>query len=315
MSQNHQKDRRKKRRYDPEAPQKKLAALFMAPWVLGFLAFSLYPIVYTFFLSFHEHNLFGAPQFIGLENYLQMFGDKNFKAAMWNSLYFVLFGVTLQLALSILSAVLLNMNVKGKGLFRTVYYLPALVPPVAGSLIWVWLFNPQYGLVNSMLRLLHLPEPLWFSSAFWSKPAIIIICLWGIGNTMVVYLAGIGDIPRNYYEALAIDGGGGWAKFRHITWPMLTPLTLFQIINGIIAGFNMFTQSYIVSMTRGRLQGDIGGVGNSLLFYAPNLYREAFEYLKFGYASAQAWFMLLFVLLVTAVILGTSKLWVHYGEE
>lgn len=294
--------------------QRRLAMLFLLPWVIGFVCFYLYPIITTLYYSFTEYDLFSAPKWIGLENYAAMFQDENFKKALCNSLYFVVVSVVLQLGLAIFTAVLLNMNVKGKAFFRTIYYLPALVPPVAGALIWVWLFNPQYGLINAFLRMLHLPEPLWFSSAFWSKPAIIVMMLWGIGNIMVVYLAGIGEIPVELYEAIEIDGGNAWHKFTKITWPMLTPVTLFQLINGVIGGFNMFTQSYVVSLTKSRLPGDIGGVGNSLLFYAPNLYREGFSYLKFGYASAEAWFMLLLVLLITAVILKTAPKWVHYGE-
>lgn len=294
--------------------QRRLAMLFLLPWVIGFVCFSLYPILATLYYSFTEYDLFSPPEWIGFGNYTAMFKDENFRKALYNSLYFVVIGVTLQLALAIFTAVLLNMNVKGKAFFRTIYYLPALVPPVAGALIWVWLFNPQYGLINSFLRMLHLPEPLWFSSAFWSKPAIIVMTLWGIGNIMVVYLAGIGEIPNDLYEAIEIDGGNAWHRFTKITWPMLTPVTLFQLINGIIGGFNMFTQSYVVSLTKSRLPGDIGGVGNSLLFYAPNLYREGFSYLKFGYASAEAWFMLLLVLLITAIILKTAPKWVHYGE-
>lgn len=162
--------------------------------------------------------------------------------------------------------------------------------------------------------MLRLPEPLWFSSAEWSKVAVILMMMWGIGNTMVVYLAGIGEIPPTYYEAMELDGGGARHKFIYIIWPMLTPVTLFQLISGIINGFNLFTQAYVVSLTRGRLPGDIGSVGNSLLFYASNLYREGFTFLKFGYASAEAWFMLLLVLDVTFIILKTAPKWVYYGE-
>jgi multiple sugar transport system permease protein len=301
--------------YDPLGPQKKLALFFIAPWVIGFLGFSVYPILYTLFLSFTEYSLFSAPKLIGLNNYLGMFKDVYFYAAIKNSFYFVFVGVSLQMIFAIFLAILLNSKVKAQGLFRTIYYIPTLVPPVAGALIWVWILNPQYGLINGWLRMLHLPEPLWFSSAFWSKPGIILIVLWGIGNVMVVFLAGVSDIPMMYYEAIEIDGGGAFAKFRHITFPMLTPLILFQLINAIIAGFNMFTQSYVVSLTAGRLQGSIGGVENSLLFYAPNLYREAFTRLKFGYASAQAWFMLIIVLTFTLIILKTSKYWVYYRGE
>jgi multiple sugar transport system permease protein len=188
------------------------------------------------------------------------------------------------------------------------------MPPVAGALLWVWLLNPKYGLVNAVLGFFKLDQPLWLSSAEWAKPAIILMSLWGIGSTMVIYLAGLGDIPSVYYEAVEIDGGGMWSKFRHVTWPLLTPITLLQIISGIIAGFNVFTQSFIVSAA-GSGNSPIGGIKNSLLFYAVNIYQQAFSYLKFGYASALAWIMLLIILVVTMIILKSSKKWVYYEGE
>ena len=166
-----------------------------------------------------------------------------------------------------------------------------------------------------MLKFFHLPQPLWLSSAEWSKPAIILMTLWGIGNTIIVYLAGIGDIPRDYYEAIDLDGGGPLSKFRYITWPMLSNVTFFQVVNGIIMGFNTFTQSYIVAASAPKGNGTLGGVKNSLLFYAVDIYNEGFKYLKFGYSSALATIMLLVMVIITFFLFKGSKKWVYYGGE
>ncbi len=294
--------------------QKKLAIIFMIPWVIGFLAFNLYPILTTIFYSFTKYNLFEAPKWVGLENYSTLFRSKEFYQSLYNTLYYVIFGVGLQLSLALITAIILNMKVKGRSFFRSIYFLPSLMPPVAASLLWVWLLNPKYGLVNAALRFCNLPEPLWLVSAEWAKPAVILMSLWGIGSTMVIYLAGLGDIPTVYYEAVEIDGGGMWSKFRHVTWPMLTPITLFQLISGMIAGFNIFTKTYIIIKAAAD-NGSLGGIKNSLLFFAVNIYQEGFSYLRFGYASALAWVMLVIILILTLIILKSSKKWVHYGGE
>lgn len=294
--------------------QKKLALIFMTPWIIGFLVFNLYPILATCYYSFTKYNLFEPSKWIGFQNYVTLFKSKEFYLSLYNTLYYVIFGVGLQLSLSLITALLLNMKVKGRGIYRAIYFLPSLMPPVAGSLLWVWLLNPKYGLINSVLRFLHLPQPLWLVSAAWTKPAIILMSLWGIGSTMVIYLAGLGDIPTVYYEAVDIDGGGMWTKFRHVTWPMLTPITLFQLISGLIAGFNVFTQTYIISQAAAD-GSSLGGIKNSLLFFAVNIYQEGFMYLKFGYASALAWVMLIIILILTLIILKSSKKWVYYGGK
>ena len=305
---------RKRKKYNLQESQKKLALFFMAPWIIGFLAFSLYPIIATGFYSFTEYNLFDQPKWSGLANFDEMFHSSEFYTSLFNTLYYVIFGVGLQLFVALITALLLNMKVKGRAFFRAVYFLPSLMPPVAGALLWVWLLNPKYGLVNAILGFFNLNQPLWLSSAEWAKPAIILMSLWGIGSTMIIYLAGLGDIPSSYYEAVEIDGGGMWSKFRHVTWPLLTPITLFQVISGIIAGFNVFTQSFVISAA-GSGNTPMGGIKNSLLFYAVNIYQEAFSYLKFGYASALAWVMLIIILLVTLIILKSSKKWVYYEGE
>ena len=303
----------KKKKYKSKKAQIRLAVLFLCPWVVGMVLFSLYPICSAIYYSFTEYNLMKAPKFVGLENYVEIFHDKNFFKSVYNSLYFVVIGVTLQLALSIFSAILLNSKIRGRGIFRTLYYLPSIVSPVANAIIWMWMLNPQYGLVNAFLKFFHLPQPLWLSSATWSKPAAILMALWAVGNTIIVYLAGIGDISKDYYEAIDLDGGGPWAKFRYITWPMLSNVTFFQLINGIIAGFATFTQSYMVAAIEPKGNGTLGGVKNSLLFYAVNIYNESFRYLKFGYASAMAVIMLIGMIVITLILFKTSKKWVYYG--
>ncbi|WP_312692814.1 carbohydrate ABC transporter permease [Caproiciproducens sp.] len=305
----------KKKNFNPQKSQIRLAIVFLIPWVIGFLVFNLYPIVSTVYYSFTKYNLVTKAKWIGFSNFHRMLSDDVFWKSVYNSFYFVIIGVSLQIALSVLSAVLLNMNIKGKSFFRTIYYLPAIVPPVASSLVWMWLLNPQYGLVNSFLRFFNLPQPLWLSSAEWSKPAIILMALWAIGNTMVVYLAAVGDIPKDYYEAMDIDGAGPWTKFWKITWPMLSNVTLFQVINGIIVGFNTFTQSFIVAASSQKGNGSLGGVQNSLMFYAVNIYNEGFRYLNFGYASALSTVMLIGMIIVTALIFKSSKKWVYYGGK
>lgn len=300
--------------YSVDKGQKKLAAMFITPWVIGFILFSLYPIIATCYYSFTEYNLFDPPKWIGLENYRALFQSKEFYVSLYNTIYYVVFGVGLQLFLSLITALLLNMNVKGRPIYRTVYYLPSVMPPVASALLWVWLLNPKYGIVNAILGFFHLPQPLWLVSAEWAKPAVILMSLWGIGSTMVIFLAGLGNIPTVYYEAVEIDGGGMWQKFKNVTWPLLTPITLFQLISGIIGGFNVFTQSFIINSAGGG-KGSLGGIKNSLLFYAVNIYQEAFSYLKFGYASALAWVMFILILVLTIVILKTSKKWVYSEGE
>lgn len=305
---------KKVRAYSASRNQKKLAIVFLTPWVIGFIAFNLYPILSTFCYSFTKYNLFQAPQWIGLKNYFTLFTSHEFYLSLFNTLYYVIFGVGLQLILALSTAILLNLDVKGKSIFRSIYFIPSLMPPVAASLLWVWLLNPKYGLINTFLRFLHLNEPLWLISAEWTKPAIILMSLWGIGSTMVIFLAGLGDIPHVYYEAVEIDGGGAWSKFKNVTWPMLSSITFFQLISGMIAGFNIFTQTYIISQATAD-KSSLGGIKNSLLFFAVNIYQEGFSYLKFGYASALAWIMLIIILIFTLIIFKTSKKWVYYRGE
>ena len=285
----------KKKKYNSKKAQIRLAVLFLCPWVVGMVLFSLYPICSAIYYSFTEYNLMKAPKFVGLENYVEIFHDKNFFKSVYNSLYFVVIGVTLQLALSIFSAILLNSKIRGRGIFRTLYYLPSIVSPVANAIIWMWMLNPQYGLVNAFLKFFHLPQPLWLSSATWSKPAAILMALWAVGNTIIVYLAGIGDISKDYYEAIDLDGGGPWAKFRYITWPQLQPTTFFVTI---ILTINCFKVYDIVYMLAG---GSNGVINESAIVLVYHIYEEAFRNWNLGYASAVAMVLFLLVLVVTII--------------
>jgi len=205
-------------------------------------------------------------------------------------------------------AILLNHNLRGNSLYRAIIFMPSVVPAVASAVVWIWILNPQWGLLNGLLRMLHLSGPPWLSSPDWAKPALLIVTLWMIGSDMVLYLAGLQEIPLDYYEAAELDGAGAWQKTIYIIFPLLTPIVFFHLINAFIWSFQYFSIPYIVSV-----QGT-GQPADSLLFYSLYLYQNAFGYLKMGYASAMAWLLFLLVMACTVIILRTSKRWVNYGN-
>jgi len=216
-------------------------------------------------------------------------------------------GVPLGMAVSLGVAMLLNARVKGMAFYRTIYYLPAIVPAVASSILWIWVLNPQFGLVNVALqRLFGIAGPQWLQSELWSKPSILLMGLWGAGAGMIIWLAGLKGIPETLYEAAEIDGAGKCAAFRHVTLPMLSPYIFFNLIMGVIGTFQIFTQAYIMTS---------GGPVDSTLFYAYYLFNNAFRYFKMGYASALAWILFLIILALTLVQLRLGKRWVYYEGE
>ncbi|MDK2991986.1 MAG: multiple sugar transport system permease protein [Clostridiales bacterium] len=283
--------------------------IFALPWLLGFFIFMAWPIADSFYLSFTSYNMLQPPKWIGLLNYKILFGqDKLFPISLYNTLYYVVFSLPISIILGILIAVLMNQKVAGIKLFRTIYYLPNVVSAVAVSLLWQWIFDPNFGLVNTFLAQLGIEGPGWLMDERWSKPAIVIMSLWGVGGSMIIYLAGLQDIPVSLYEAATIDGANSWSQFWKITLPMLSPTIFFNLITGIIGGFQVFTQAYIMTG---------GGPVNSTLFYALYLYRKAFQDTQMGYASAMAWILLVITLLLTLLVLKTSNKWVYYesGEQ
>ena len=281
--------------------------LFISPWIIGFLAFTLFPIVAVFLLSFSKYGVFDKPRWIGLTNYAKMFtGDRLFGIALGNTLYYVLVSVPLHVAAGFLLAMGLNAKIRGVTLYRTLFYVPAIVPSVAGSLLFVWLFQPRIGLVNWFLSLFGVKGINWLGRPEWAKPAIIIMSMWRVGGGMIVYLAGLQSIPEHLYEAAEIDGANSWQKFWNVTVPMMTPTIFFNLVMGLINSFQVFETAYIATG---------GGPLNATLFYLLHLYNEGFQDFEMGYASALAWFLFIIILLLTLLLFRSGQSWVHYEAE
>jgi multiple sugar transport system permease protein len=284
--------------------------LFASPWIVGFLVFEFYPLLMSIYYSFTDYNVIQPPVWTGISNYKELFfEDDRFWTSLYNTLYFTLISVPLCLAASLIIAVLLNQKIPAMSVFRTIFFLPSIVPIVATSVLWLWVLNPDTGLINSLMRqFFGIEGPGWLASEEWSKPALILMSLWGIGGAIVIFLAGLGDVPQSLYEVAEIDGAGPWAKFRHVTLPMLTPTILFNLVMGLIGSFQYFTQVYV--MTSGK-----GTPVDTTLFYALYLYRVSFYYLRMGYASAMAWMLFVVILAATIGVLISSKRWVYYHGD
>ncbi len=280
--------------------------LFALPWFIGFIVFSGGPILFSLFMSFCHYDVFSPPKFVGLQNYVEMFTqEKLFYKSLWNTVYMAL-AVPLSMAVGLGIALLLNYEVKGMAVYRTFFYLPAIMPAVASSILWIWIFNPQQGLINTFLESIGIPGPGWLQNQYWSKPALIIMTLWGAGASMIVWLAGLKGIPEHLYEAAELDGAGRFRQFWSVTLPMLSPYILFNLIMGLIATFQIFTQAFIMTQ---------GGPVDSTLFYVYELFNRAFRYMQMGYASAMAWVLFGIILVLTVIQLRLSKRWVHYESE
>jgi multiple sugar transport system permease protein len=286
---------------------------FASPFLVGFAVFIAWPVLASAWYSLTDFNLFQPPHFVGLANYRQMIHDTVFWKSLTNTLYLTVIGVPVGMALSLAGALILNLPVRGQPLYRAMVYLPTIVPVVVSGYLWRWMLNPQYGYVDELLRLLHLPQPLWLDNPAWGKPAVLLVTLWTVGGMTVIYLAALKDVPRELYEAAAIDGAGPIARFWHVTWPVISPVTLFQVIVSTIAYLQVFTQPYLLAQTR--LNTSSGGPENSMLSYSMYLFQNAFVYLKMGYASAMAWVLFVITMAITALILVNAKRWVHYGSR
>jgi multiple sugar transport system permease protein len=305
------------RRFTPQT-RRNLAVglLFISPWLVGFLCFYLYPALASLYYSFTDFKILQEPRWVGLANYQRMVSDPLFWKALGNTLYLTLIGIPLAVISALGIALLLNTKrIVGIGVFRTIFYLPVVVPSVASALLWLWLLNPQYGLVNQGLSALGLPHPAWFYDPDWSKAGIIMLTIWGVGDVVIIYLGALQGVPQHLYEAAEVDGAGRWAKVRNVTIPMISPAILFNMVTGAIGAFQYFTQAYVISEGTRIGSGAVGGVQNSLLFYGLNLYNNAFRYFKMGYASALAWILLLIILLTTLVMLRLSRGRVYYEGE
>ena len=290
----------------------------MAPWLLGFSLFFAYPMAASLWFSFTHYDLLGRPRFLGLANYRYMLTqDQNFWLAVRNTVWVILVAVPARVVFAIGVALLLTKARRAVGVWRTVCYLPALAPPVAATLGFVFLLNPGSGPVDRILHLLHLPEPLWFADPRFAKPALVLLALWGVGDIMIIFLASLLDVPAQLYEAADIEGASAWQKIRRVTLPMISPVILFALITGVIDGLQYFTQGYVAAVAAsGSYQVgqsvSLGYPQGSTLFYSVWLYQNGFEYFRMGYASALAWVLFLVTLGFTLLLLRTSRRWVHY---
>ena len=286
--------------------------LFILPWVIGFLAFTLYPMLASLYYSFCNYPILSSPRWIGAGNFQAMFRDELFYKSLWNTFYMALVGVPLQLAFALACASILNFKVKGQAIYRTIYYFPSIVPVVASTLLWIWLLNPQYGLINQLLQYVGIRGPNWINDPVWAKPTFILMGVWGIGETMIIYLAALQDVPQELYESAELDGANWWDKFISLTFPMISSATLFTLIMGVIGSFQYFTQAYVYASERGQV---LGAPQGSTLFYALYLYVNGFRYFKMGYASAMAWFLFVVILLCTLGILRGVGRHVYYAGQ
>lgn len=292
-----------------------IGLLFASPWLIGITIFGLYPIIASFYFSLCSYNVVRSPKFIGFENYkIMIFEDPLFYKSLWNTIFLTGIGLPLQLGCALLAAVLLNTKIKGQSIFRTLMYLPSVVPVVATAILWVWILNPEYGLINAFLSIFGIRGPGWLTDPKWSKPALILTGIWGIGNTMIIFLAGLQQVPIALYEAALIDGANAWQRFKNVTIPIISPVIFFNLIMGIIGSFQYFTQVYV--MTAGLMGGGqgTGGPEFSTLVFPLYLYQNAFLFFRMGYASAMAWIMFLIVAIILVFVFKTSS-WVHYEKD
>jgi len=277
--------------------------IFIIPWVIGFLAFTIYPVVSSLYFSFTAYDAVNPSKFIGLTNYSDLFKDELFWRAIKATAYFTLLSVPINLIFSLFFASLLNQNIPFSKFFRTSMYLPSMVSGVTMSLLWMWLFNPRIGLINYFLSLIGISGPAWLSSEKWAIPSLILMSFWNMGAGMVIFLAGLKSVPVSYYEAAKIDGANAWQRFCKITLPAISPVLLFQLIMNIIDSFQVFTPAFVMTQ---------GGPHYATWFYVYYLYKSAFSDFRIGYSSALGWMLLVTVSLLSYLIIKFSDRFVYY---
>jgi len=285
---------------------------FCLPWILGLSIFTLYPVAASLYYSFCDYSVLQPAIWTGTENYSRLVHDEVFWISLKNTLIYAAFSLPLGMVVALSLALLLNTNVRGMAIFRTIFYLPSIVPAVASSMLWLWIFNPSFGLLNwaigPLFHLFGAEPPGWLGHPSWSKPALILMSAWGVGNSMIIYLAGLQDVPEALYEAAEIDGASKWQQFWHVTLPMLMPVVYFNLIMGIIGSLQVFTEVFIMT------GGTDGTPARSTLFYAPYLFATAFYDLRMGYASAMAWVLFCIIALLTVLATKVLQNKINYAK-
>ncbi len=295
-------------RYTPgEWRNLRLGLLFVSPWVVGFVVFTIYPLLASLYYSLTRYDLLRPPVFLGLKNYASLFfDDPHFWNVMGNTVYYVGFSVPLGVGSAFIIANMLNSRVVARTFFRGIIYVPSIVPAVASAMVWDFLMNVQWGAINGLLRFFGLPIIPFLSNPAWSKPSLILVAVWANGAAVVIFLASLQDVPRALYEAATVDGANMWHRFRNVTIPITSPIILFNLIMGLIVAFQEFTIPWLLTN---------GGPMNSTEFYLVHLYRNAFAYLRMGKASALAWILLFIIVGFTMIVFRSSARWVYYGGE
>jgi multiple sugar transport system permease protein len=280
---------------------------FLSPWLVGLVVMTLIPLGLTLYYSLCTYSLLLPPRFVGLQNYAGLWHDDVFWHATRNTFYFAAMVLPSGLVVSLGLALLLNVDgVPGRGVWRTVIFMPCLVPVVSSALLWVWLLNGRLGLINVLLGHVGIAGPAWLADPRWAMPALVLMSLWGTGNAVVIYLAGLGDVPAELYEAAQLDGAGVAGRIRHVTLPTLSPVIFFNTVMGMIAALQTFDAPNIMTN---------GGPAHATYMLSMYLYDNAFAYLRMGYASAIAWVLMLIVVAVTALTFWSSRYWVHYANR
>jgi multiple sugar transport system permease protein len=290
--------------------------LFITPVILGLIIFRFGPVFVSLYLSFTKYDILSPPKWIGLQNYRTLFNDSYWLKSIEVTLNYTLLFIPLSMIVGYFIGLLMSQELRGIAAYRTMWYLPSLVPVVASAVIWRWALNPEFGPVNYPLRALGLDAPGWLTDPDWIIRTVVLIQLWGLGNAALIYLAAIKGVPTTFYEAAEVDGAGVWVKFRHITLPMTSSVIFFQLIFTVILSFQVFGVAYI--LFSGQTTSDPAGPGNSALFYVLYTFRNAFGYFKNGYASAMAWMLFSVIMVLTFILFRTQKRWVYYeveGEE
>jgi multiple sugar transport system permease protein len=280
--------------------------LFTSPAIIGLLWFVAYPLFASLYYSFTSYTMFGPIKWIGLANYTDLFADSNWWQSLYNTVYLIIFSVPLGILLALGLALLLNIKVRGLPVYRTIFYLPSILPIVAAAVVWQYLLDPQYGAINNILSFVGISGPGWLSSPDWSKPALILISLWGVGNLVIIMLAGLQDVPQDLHDAARVDGAGVFARFWNVTLPFLSPHLLFALVTGLIAGFQYFAPAYVLTNGEGTPAG-------STLISGLYLYQNAFRFFKVGYASAMAWALFIIIVICTLLVFRFVGRRIYYG--
>ena len=289
------------------------AYLYTLPWVIGFIIFTAGPMVVSLYYSFTKFNIIDPPVWVGFDNYINLFNNAIFWQSVKVTFYYALLALPLGLVVGFFLAVLLNQEIWGQKVWRTIFFLPSVIAGVAVALMWVRLLNPNIGLVNAFLRSIGIQGPGWLQDPQWAVPSLVLIGFWGVGGGMIIYLAGLQGIPTALYEAAKIDGANALQRFQYVTLPMMTPIIFYNLVLGLIVTFQLFTEVFVATGSGGA--GNLGGPARSTMVYNLYLYLNAFRYFDMGTASAMAWILFLFILVITILLFRSSSFWVYYEGQ